>query len=220
MAAPEIAPGAATAAGGVGLGETGATTGLAGSGFGTGGGLGIAATPTVGDLATVGSSVPGIADAASIPAASASAVPGILKNVIPAASGIVGNILQKNAVGNAVDAQTAAAANALAAEQAGGERAIGILSPWTNLGSAAASRLGDLMHLVPTAPPGGTPGNMTPPTPAMSTGTAATPPPTTSTTPPAQGAPTAIMRGPDGSLRQVPADHVSQLESAGARRVA
>jgi len=57
--------GGAAGAGGVGIGETGATTGLAGSGFGEGGGLGLAGTPTVGDLASAGSSIAGQTGAAS-----------------------------------------------------------------------------------------------------------------------------------------------------------
>lgn len=218
-------PGAATAAGtGVGVGETAATTGLA-----TGAGLpGATAIPTVADLATVGSSVPGIASAATIPAATggsaaSSLVPGLIKAGIPAAANIVGNILQKNAIGDAVDAQTAASAAGLAAQKAGDERAIGILSPWSNVGSAAVTRLGQLMGLTPQ---NSVPGSV-PVQPEVQTGAnnfvpnAVRNSPTASLVPQGPGpfANMAVYEAPDGSRRRVPSDQIAQVEAAGARRV-
>ncbi len=223
-------PGATTTAAGLGtvpagIGESAATTGLA-----SGAGLpGAVAAPTVADLATVGSSVPGIANAAGLPATAATAAtPGgilgpALKYGVPAASNIIGNVMQKGAIDDAVKAQTDSQAKALEAERQGGERAIGILSPWANVGSAAVNRLGELLHL---SPPPAVPGQM-PVTPSQQSSansfvpTAVRNSPTASQVPQGPGPYSnwPIYQGPDGSKRRVDPQQEAAAVQAGAKRI-
>ncbi len=215
----------ASQAAGVGIGETGATTGLA-----SGAGLpGATAIPSVADLATVGSSVPGIANAAVVPAAAAGGVGTTLANLlpkaIPAAANIIGNQMQKGAIDDAVKAQVGSQEKALEAERLGGERAIGILAPWANVGGAAANRLGELLHLqAPSAVPG-----QVPVTPAQQssangfvpTAVANSPDPAVRNVPQGPGpyANWPIFQAPDGTKRRVSPDQAAAAQAAGATRI-
>lgn len=148
---------------------------------------------------------------------------GIAQKAIPAATNIIGNVMQKNAIGDAVNAQTAGQAKALEAERAGGERAIGILSPWATVGAAANNRLGELLHLTP---PLAVQGQM-PVTSAQQASansfvpTAVRNSPTASQVPQGPGpyANWPIYQAPDGSKRRVDPQQAAAAEAAGAQRV-
>jgi hypothetical protein len=164
----------------------------------------------------------GAVPAALAPTAASSTAPvarSLLRNAPAAAGNVVGNLLQARAAGEATDAQIAAQERSLAAQQAAGERAIGLLSPWANVGGAAVNRLGELMHLnVPAsaAPAQASPAAVVDPTSGRRVGT-----PAGSVDTGVQAVPRLItMLDPaSGERRQVPAEQQAHWESVGGRRI-
>lgn len=220
LASTAIAPTLGALAGGAPSGAVPAA--LAGGEAAAAGGEVAAATlPSSATLVpTTGAMTAGVPASGAVPAAfapSAAATSGSLTSTLlskapAAAQSIVGNYLQKRGTDDAVDAQVAGQDKALAAEIAANERAIGILSPWANVGGAAVTNLGQLMHLTPpNAMPGTIPTSAAQQTSAQTFGANAI----------RNGAPSAsqtvLMVGPDGSQRQVPVDHIQDLLKKGAK---
>jgi hypothetical protein len=189
-----------------------------------------AAAPAYGPLAggygaatTEASIPPALAATGATAGGVGSTLSSLLPKAIPAAANIIGNQIQKGAINNAVNAQVGSQEKALEAERLGGERAIGILAPWANVGGAAANRLGELLHL---QPPPAVPGQM-PVTPAQQSSANSFVPnavrnsPTASQVSQAPGpyANWPIYQAPDGSKRRVDPSQAQAAEAAGATRV-
>ncbi len=110
--------------------------------------------------------------------------------LVAAGAGLVGSSIKSDSVDKAAKTQQTAT-----------NQAVGGLSPYTNLGGSAATTLQGLMGL-PQSP------------------TALNALPRTAQAPQTvNGAPTVPMRGPDGTVRLIPQNHVAYWQSRGATPV-
>jgi hypothetical protein len=230
--------GTATGTGtGVGLGETGATTGVA-----SGAGLpGATAIPTVADLATTGSAIPGIANAATIGGGAGgggaatswltSPYAGLVSQGFQTIGGIIGANISASAQDKALAQQQAQFDAALAAqkeEQTYNRNQygdyLGRLAPYEATGGEANARLSQYMGTPQASGGTNVPSTVSALPPPPGSGPAASVVPPQSAPPsappvtaaPTTGGATVRMRGPDGSERDVPANQVAHYQGLGA----